>query len=249
MNLEEIRQKAFADARKGLRKSFAKKDAQVIQAISALDDVDKDVNVFVERLREWYSLHFPELDSVVKDHRKYSEYAFAGPRTEIEDRKIKNMAEKSVGAELGEDEYKIIRRYAGQALEMYKLRDDIEKYVDKSMKRLAPNISELAGPTVGARLIKLAGSLENLARMPSSTIQVLGAEKALFRHLKTGANPPKYGVIFQVDAIHGADKPKRGRIARMLAAKLAIAARIDYANPAINSALIEKYKQRLKNIR
>ncbi|MFC1454739.1 NOP5/NOP56 family protein [Candidatus Undinarchaeota archaeon] len=249
MNLEEIRQKAFDDARKGLKKSFAKKDAQIIQAISALDEIDKDVNVFSERLREWYSLHFPEMDSAIKDHKKYAEFAFCGNRDDIDDKRMSNLAKKSVGAELTDVDYKIMKRYAGQILEIYKLRDEIEKYVDKSMVNLAPNISELAGPTVGARLIKLAGSLENMARMPASTIQLLGAEKALFRHLKSGSKPPKYGVIFQTKDIHDSPKERRGRIARSLAAKLALAARIDYSNPVLNKELIEKYRKRVNHIK
>ena len=246
MNLEEIRNKAFEDAKKGLKKSFAKKDAQVIQAVSAYDEIEKDVNVLVERLREWYSLHFPEMDKKIKDHEKYAEFAFYGNRAEIEDKNLQKLAKASVGANLEENDYKIIKRFTARILELYKLRDVLNKYIEKRMKEIAPNVESLAGGSIGARLIKSAGGLENMAKMPSSTIQVLGAEKALFRHLKTKAKGPKYGYIFQCPSIHNAQKDRRGRIARALASKLAIAARMDFYNGKLDSSLKTKFEKAIR---
>ena len=113
-------------------------------------------------------------------------------------------------------------------LELSKLREYLTEYVGQVMREVAPNITELVGPLLGARLLSLAGSLETLAKLPASTIQVLGAEKALFRALRTGGKPPKHGVIFQYPDIHRSPRWQRGKIARALATKLAIAARADY---------------------
>jgi nucleolar protein 56 len=112
-------------------------------------------------------------------------------------------------------------------LELYKLRQALEDYLNALMEEIAPNVKALAGSLLGARLIALAGGLTNLAKKPASTIQVLGAEKALFRSLKTGTRPPKHGIIFQHALLHEAKRWQRGKIARVLAGKLAIAARID----------------------
>ena len=112
-------------------------------------------------------------------------------------------------------------------MELYKARRKLDSYVEKLMGEVAPNIRILAGSSLGARLVSLAGGLENLSRMPASTIQILGAEKALFRSMKTGALPPKHGAIFQHQDIHQALRWQRGKIARALSGKIAIAARVD----------------------
>lgn len=248
MNIEEIRQKALADVKKGLRKEFARRDALIIQAVSAMDDLDKTANLGAQRLREWYSLHFPELDRKIEDNKTYAEIAFLGDRKTIDDKTLKKLAGMSVGAELGEKDYKIITRFAAQIVELYNLRDAIDSYIGSMMRKISPNIDALAGSSIGARLISLAGGLENMARMPASTIQLLGAEKALFRHLKTKSKPPKYGIIFQCPFIHSADREKRGKIARALAGKLAIAAKIDFHNPHLDESLKKDFEKRLKQI-
>jgi nucleolar protein 56 len=135
-------------------------------------------------------------------------------------------------------------------LEMYELRKNMESYVDQAMKGVAPNTRAVAGALLGARLIAIAGSLQNLAMRPASTIQVLGAEKALFRSLKTGARPPKHGLIFQHALLHDAKRWQRGKIARVLAGKLAIAARTDaFGGRYIGDALMADINKRLKEIR
>ena len=121
----------------------------------------------------------------------------------------------------------IISHLAENTLQLVKVRDKLVTYVKSNMNQIAPNISTVAGDTIGARLIAKVGGIEQLARQSSSTIQLLGAEKALFRSLRTGARPPKHGIIFQHDQIHSAPKWQRGKIARSLAGKIAIAARID----------------------
>jgi len=132
-----------------------------------------------------------------------------------------------MGADIAEPDLEQIQALAKDVLEFYELRKSMEGYVDKTMEEMAPNVRAVAGALLGARLIALAGSLRNLAMRPASTIQVLGAEKALFRSLKTGARPPKHGLIFQHTLLHDAKRWQRGKIARVIAGKLAIAARAD----------------------
>ncbi|MCK4634002.1 C/D box methylation guide ribonucleoprotein complex aNOP56 subunit, partial [Candidatus Bathyarchaeota archaeon] len=135
-------------------------------------------------------------------------------------------------------------------LEMYSLRYTLQTYADSTVGEVAPNIQALVGSLLAARLIALAGGLERLAKMPSSTIQVLGAEKALFRALKTGAKPPKHGVIFQDTLIHSSKKWQRGKISRALAGKLAIAARVDaFSGRFIGDSLKEDLKKRVDEIK
>jgi nucleolar protein 56 len=144
--------------------------------------------------------------------------------------KAENMAtvaEKSMGADMAEQDLAEIQALSKNVLELYELRKNMENYVDKTMEEVAPNTKAVAGALLGARLIAIAGSLQNLAMRPASTIQVLGAEKALFRSLKTGARPPKHGLIFQHALLHDAKRWQRGKIARVIAGKLAIAARSD----------------------
>lgn len=224
-----------------VREATEKRDLFVAQAISAIDETDKTINLYASRLREWYSLHFPELDELVKEHRDYVGIVFnIGLRQNMSVDKLvelglnKGLAEdivksakESMGADLTEFDLEIIRSFAENLINLYALRNKLEVYVDEAMKEVAPNIRGLVGPLLGARLIALAGGLQKLATLPASTIQVLGAEKALFRALKTGSRPPKHGVIFQYPAIFRAPRWQRGKIARALAAKLAIAARID----------------------
>jgi nucleolar protein 56 len=155
-----------------------------------------------------------------------------------------------MGAELLDSDLKQIREICERTLQLYDARYSLEKYTDGLMGEVAPNIEALAGPTLGARLVSLAGGLSNLAKMPSSTIQVLGAEKALFRSLRTGARPPKHGVIFQHRFVHDAKRWQRGRIARALAGKLAIAARSDaFSGKYIGDTLREDLEKRVEEIK
>jgi nucleolar protein 56 len=228
-------------AKAKVRVASEKRDRLVAEAVAGLDEIDKNVNISVSRVREWYGLHFPELDSLVQDHKQYMTVVTKfGTRSKIniEDinkivqsenkaKAIYDTAKSSMGAEIGGEDLKQIKELAEINLRIYDLRDGLEKYIDDTMKEVAPNMRELVGSSLGGRLIALAGSLEGLAKKPASTIQVLGAEKALFRSLKTGARPPKHGIIFQHQYIHSAPRWQRGKIARALAGKLSIAARVD----------------------
>jgi len=224
-----------------VKKAVEKRDLVVVQVIQTIDDLDKTLNLFMSRIREWYGLHFPELDRLVEKHETYARLvANLGERENftlenlekegLPGAKVERIAEAtkaSMGAELGEGDIDQIQAICKNTLNLYDARQELEGYLDSVMEDVAPNIRALAGSLLGARLIALAGGLNNMAKMPASTIQVLGAEKALFRALKTRTRPPKHGKIFQHSLIHEAKRWQRGKVARALAGKLAIAARTD----------------------
>jgi len=208
-------------AKRRMRKAIRTED-HLRQAVAAVDDLLEQENGLVERIREWYGLHFPELAKMV-DEPEYLELVAKHGRRE----KLPMDARESVGAELGDAEEAELQGMARLAQSLTAQRADLERYVEKTVRGIAPNVSELAGPMIAARLVTLAGSVEDLARYPSSTVQLLGAERALFRHLKTGSRPPKHGVLFQHPLIHRAPPWQRGALARTFAGRIAMAARAD----------------------
>ena len=224
-----------------VKRAVEKRDLIIVQAIQTLDDLDKTINLFMSRVREWYGIHFPELDRLLDKHETYARLVFkllnkdnftderlqkeAIPKLKAE--KIAKSVEASMGADLTGTDLTQIQKLCETVLKLYQLRQTLENYLDTTMEEIAPNIKAIAGPLLGARLIALAGGLANLAKMPASTVQVLGAEKALFRSLKTGTRPPKHGIIFQHALLHEAKRWQRGKIARAMAGKLTIAARTD----------------------
>ncbi|RLE66918.1 MAG: C/D box methylation guide ribonucleoprotein complex aNOP56 subunit [Thermoprotei archaeon] len=247
-----------------VREAAEKRDLFIAQAISAMDEVTKTINLFASRVREWYGLHFPEMDDIVRDHKDYVRLVYEiGERSNYTKENLKdydlpeevltklvNAAKTSMGANITEFDLQAMKNLAKITLDLYDLRTSLQEYIDEAMKEVAPNIRGLVGPLLGARLIALAGGLSKLAILPASTIQVLGAEKALFRALRTGGKPPKHGVIFQHPEIHRAPRWQRGKIARALAAKLAIAARIDaFTGEYKAEELKEELEKRIKEIK
>jgi len=249
-------------SRTSVKEAAERRDFLIIQAVEALDDLDKTLNLFAGRIREWYGLHFPELTHLISKHELYARLVhklgrrgnFLNENLEVFDlpkdkvKEIVRAAQTSMGADLNGQDLEQIRMLCSQYLSLSETRRKIERYLSEMMKEEAPNISALTGPILGARLIALAGGLENLAKMPSSTIQVLGAEKALFRSLTTGARPPKHGVLFQHALVHGSKRSLRGKISRLLAGKIAIAARTDvfsgnYIGDELKKALLEKVEE------
>lgn len=217
-----------------LLKKAIGKDYIIIQSVAGLDDLNKSINILMNRIREWYGLHYPELKE--EDHEKFLKKIIADKR------------ETSMGIELEAKDKKAIQNSAKVILEMYAEKTRLENYLESLMKEVAPNLEVLAGANLGARLIDRAGNLKNLGEMPGSTIQVLGAEKALFKHLRSGTPSPKHGVIFQHKVINGAPKDARGKLARTLASKLSIAARVDLYSGKINKSLEKDWNQRVKEV-
>jgi nucleolar protein 56 len=247
-----------------VKRAVEKRDLIIAQAIQTLDDLDKTINLFMSRVREWYGIHFPELDRLLEKHETYARLVvnlgvrenFTAEKLEKEGlpeskaEQIAKSAQTSMGADLAEVDLAQIQALGRTVLNLYELRQRLEDYIDSAMEEVAPNIKALTGALLGARLIALAGGLTNLAKMPASTLQVLGAEKALFRSLKTGTKPPKHGIIFQHAFLHEAKKWQRGKIARALAGKLAIAARTDaFGGRYIGEELKDDLEKRVEEIR
>jgi len=234
----------IALARRQMRKAVTPDD-HLHQAVGALDDLQETENVLLERLREWYGLHFPELAKTVDDRQFVSLIAEHGSREAMP-----LDAKESIGAPLGDPERRSVMEMASLVAALDARRREIEAYIESSAGARAPNVSKLAGPLIAARLVSLAGGVEALARLPASTVQLLGAERALFRHLKEHTRPPKHGVLFQHPLVHRAPPWQRGAVARAFAGKIAIAARADaYSKRDIADALRQDLERSLARIR
>ncbi|KAI1740599.1 hypothetical protein F4680DRAFT_418585 [Xylaria scruposa] len=227
-------------SRHKLKFSPDKVDVMIVQAIKLLDDLDKELNNYAMRVKEWYGWHFPEMDRILNDNLAYArviqhmgirENAANTDLSEIlpEDleARVKAAAEVSMGTEIGEIDLENIKLLAEQVISFTEYRQQLSQYLTSRMKALAPNTTEILGELVGARLIAHTGSLMKLAKSPGSTIQILGAEKALFRALKTKHDTPKYGLIYHSSLVGQATGRNKGKIARMLSAKAALCLRVD----------------------
>jgi len=228
-------------ARMEVHDRLSHREALLIPAVQLLGDLDNVLNGMSNRMREWYGVHFPELGRKVREHTDYARVITRiGARENItakalmelsfkkkDAEKIEEAAAKSLGADFDEVDLNIVRDYAQMVLSLYQFRERQIEYVSMITKELAPNLAYIAGPVLGAKLIEKAGGLSRLGTMPSSKIQVLGAEKALFRSVKTKAKPPKHGLLYQHPYVNKAPRGRRGNRARSLAAKIAIAARAD----------------------
>lgn len=272
----------------------ARSDNMIIQSIALLDQLDKDLNTFAMRVREWYSWHFPELKDIVKDNYMFARCAAyvqnksslvgaaheSGNNGEDDDNGNNKMevdstapstklaglveivgdthlaeaivaaAKTSMGMDCSVIDMVNIVNFTQRMIKMAEYRKQLAIYLSDKMSVVAPNLSTLIGDTVAARLISKAGSLTNLAKAPASTVQILGAEKALFRALKTKGNTPKYGLIYHSTFIGRAEAKNKGRISRYLANKCSIATRIDSfsENPTniYGEKLRDQVEERLK---
>ncbi|KAI6093027.1 nucleolar protein nop5 [Hypoxylon rubiginosum] len=227
-------------SRHKLKFSPDKVDVMIVQAIKLLDDLDKELNNYAMRVKEWYGWHFPELDRIVQDNLAYARIIITmGTREnatntdfseilpeDIESR-VKTAAEVSMGTEILDFDLDNIKLLAEQVISFTEYRQQLSLYLTSRMKAIAPNLTELIGELVGARLIAHTGSLLKLAKSPGSTIQILGAEKALFRALKTKHDTPKYGLIYHSSLVGQASGKNKGKIARTLSAKAALCLRVD----------------------
>lgn len=244
-----------------------KVDQMVMQSIALLDQVDKDLNTLAMRCREWYSWHFPELGRLVKDNMMFAkavcivlDKAAIAPdaQQKLEEalgdpelaKQVIEAAKTSMGQEVSKIDMVTIQAFAERVSSLAQYRKSLLDYMSARMHNCAPNLASLIGEQVGARLILHAGSLTNLAKYPASTLQILGAEKALFRALKTRGNTPKYGLIFHSTFIGKAAPKNKGRVSRYLANKCSLAARIDAFNPVstdkFGEALRNQVEDRLK---
>uniref|UniRef100_A0A8C4NF53 Nucleolar protein 56 n=1 Tax=Eptatretus burgeri TaxID=7764 RepID=A0A8C4NF53_EPTBU len=234
-------------------------DNMIIHSISLLDQLDKNINTFSMRVREWYGYHFPELVKVILDNHMYCQLAKTiGNRKTLSEERLEELEEitmdgskaqtildvsrSSMGMDIAPLDLINIESFATRVISLYKYRKDLQEYLRSKMNQVAPNLATLIGEVVGARLISQAGNLTNLAKYPASTVQILGAEKALFRALKTRGNTPKYGLIFHSTFIGRAAAKNKGRISRYLANKCAIASRIDCFSDMLTNVFGEKLR-------
>ncbi|GAB1607574.1 nucleolar protein 58-like [Argonauta hians] len=241
-------------------------DNMIIQSIALLDQLDKDINAFSMRIREWYSYHFPELYKIVPEQALYARLVkiiktrkgiteetidemeeVLGDRSKAE--AVYNASKSSMGMDISVIDLLNIEIFAKRVIDLIDYRSNLTTYLQNKMGHVAPNLTALIGETVGARLISHAGSLINLAKCPASTLQILGAEKALFRALKVRGNTPKYGLIFHSTFIGRAGSQNKGRISRFLANKCSLATRVDcfadFPNSVIGSHLRQQVEDRL----
>ncbi|XP_067144159.1 nucleolar protein 58 isoform X2 [Centruroides vittatus] len=250
---------AHSLARYKLKFSPDKVDTMIIQAISLLDDLDKELNNYIMRCKEWYGWHFPELSKIITDNTVYVLAVKAiGLRTNAAEcdlsdilssdleQKVKEMAEISMGTEISDDDMKNIIHLCNEIQEMQTYRSQLYEYLKNRMMAIAPNLTVLVGEIVGARLIAHAGSLINLAKHPASTVQILGAEKALFRALKTKHDTPKYGLIYHAQLVGQTNTKLKGKMSRMLAAKSSLACRVDALGEDISFELGAEHKAKLE---
>lgn len=254
-----------AYSRAKVKFSVQKNDNHIIQAIATLDQLDKAVNNFAMRVREWYSWHFPELIKIVSDNQTYAKLTlFIRNKSSLTDDKLHPLAELvdddesvaksiidaarvSMGRDLSEQDMENIMTFANRAVSLATYRKTLHNYLISKMGVVAPNLAALIGEMVGARLISKAGSLTNLAKYPASTVQILGAEKALFRALKTKGNTPKYGLIYHSSFIGKTPQRHKGRISRFLANKTSVASRIDNFSEMPNTRFGEALRQQVED--
>ena len=242
--LEVYQQLAIAK----MKEASKSEDKHLIQAINSIDEIDESISKLIERIREWYALYFPEMD-VIKNNETYVRLIAENKTKEkiIEAKPDVFLIDSDYDEEINQSDLDIMNNYANSIYELQKSRKSIENYIEDKMESLAPNLKLLVGASLGAKLISHAGGLKRLATYPSSTVQIMGAEKALFRHLKSGDRPPKYGLIYQHPQIRGAKWWNRGKIARMLASKISLACRKDIFtkdfDPNIYDEFIEKAEQ------
>ncbi|MBI4017546.1 MAG: hypothetical protein HY366_01220, partial [Candidatus Aenigmarchaeota archaeon] len=228
-NVQELNELLSAIARletKSKLRTKPSKDRLVIQAVAAMEDLTEITNLMSERLHEWYGIYNPELERSVRDNERYARSVVEGAK----------KGDESVGTYVEPGDMETIKLHAAETVGLFALRKNFEDYLELTMPEIAPNTAAIAGPVLAARLIKHAGSLERLAKLPASTIQILGAEKALFRFMKArkggrgagDARPPKYGLLFVHEYVQNAPAERRGKVARTLAAKISLAAKTDF---------------------
>jgi nucleolar protein 58 len=251
---------AHSVSRYKLKFTTDKVDSMIVQAVSLLVDLDKELNNYGMRLKEWYSWHFPELEKIVNENETFARIVLTlGMKSNIKSvdltsvvpeeiaDDIKKACEISFGTEILEEDETNIKALASQVVEITEYRATLNEYLSNRMKAIAPNLTILIGEMVAAKLIAHSGSLMNLAKLPASTIQILGAEKALFRAMKTKKNTPKYGLIYNASLVGQAQAKFKGRIARSLAAKASLCVRYDALGEEVDGGLGTKNKAFIEN--
>jgi nucleolar protein 56 len=260
--MESLRKKLIEEAKKKLKEVYTR-DKILIYSTALVEDLEKITNLLYERLVSLYSIYFPEIFEELSDIEKVCKAINVINKEKINEtkknleifgkEKANRIIEKLIstkGVDLTERDLNEIKNLSNLILDLIKEKERIENFNDMLVKEVAPNLSEVGGPKIAAKLIEKAGGLKKLANFPSSTVQVLGAEKALFKHLRKKTKPPKHGIIFQHPEVRGAKKELRGKISRLLAAKLSIAAKLDYYSKKFMGKELKKdLEEKIKKIK
>jgi len=222
-----------------------KSDRIIMHTIGVIDELDRGLNVFSERLREWYGLYFPEATKMIESNEKLADLVanYANKeriKMEYKDKNVVKQIENSAGMNFSEYDLENIQNYAKPILNLFETKKYLTDYLEKLAKEVIPNMTALSGSLLASRLLAQAGGLEKISRLSSSTIQLLGAEKALFRHLRGEGKAPKYGVLFAHPYIQQAPNELKGKVARLIASKLSIAARIDFFSKEDRGSQLKK---------
>ncbi|MDD5162950.1 MAG: NOP5/NOP56 family protein [Candidatus ainarchaeum sp.] len=241
--IEELRKKLIKKTREKVEEKYSGEEEHIIRAVNALQDLDEIFNLLSEHCAEWYSSHFPELGRALQNPEAFLKLIyFVGEKEKFSEKAIADIikepataklviekAKKSMGSKIPETAMAEIKMLALNALNIREQRNSLEKFLTEEMQKKAPNFSQICGSVLGAKMLKEAGSLRRLALMPSSTIQILGAKKAFFRHVKNpNAKTPKYGLLFQHPMVKQASFENKGKLARSLAGKISIAIKMDF---------------------
>ncbi|MFB6209130.1 MAG: hypothetical protein ABEJ56_03245 [Candidatus Nanohaloarchaea archaeon] len=248
MSREEKRKEALERTREKLKQGDDR-DLFVMKAVNFLDESNRNFNSEMERFRDLYSLHFPELENEITDDGELISILDRGIEREELDA-FSEMAENSTGTDLTEEDRQLLERLHSSLKQRIDNRDELESYIENIVEDEMENLSALLGPLLTARLVSLAGGLEELAKKPASTIQMLGAEKALFRYLRGEGTPPKHGIIFEHSFVNSLPEDKRGKMARFLANKSAMAARLDeYGEKFKGDDLREECREKFEELK
>lgn len=248
MDREDIREEALEETREGLKEA-ADRDQFIVKAVKFLEQREESFSKEFERFRDWYALHFPELEEEIQDDEELIKLLDRGlHRDELD--AFESMAESSTGAPLVEDDREMLERTFESVKSSYDNKEEIREYVRDAALEEMPNLSKLLDPILAAKLVALEGSLESLAKEPASTIQMLGAEKALFRYLRGEGTPPKHGVLFEHPFVSDLPSDTRGKMARFVANKAAIAARLDvYGDKQKGADLREEAQEKYRELK
>lgn len=262
-DLNKIREELLKQTIKKVKEAYSSKEIHIIKSINLIEELDEMFNVLTEHCIDWFGYHFPELFYLISNNETYLQCILLGERKNLTKKaltelnldketiqKILEKTNNSIGSDFNQEELKQLQDLAKHTLDLKETRKNLTGFVEKSMKELAPNFSELCGSILGARFLAKTGSLQKLASFPSSTLQVLGAEKALFAHLKTGSKSPKYGYLYSHPLVKQAKHSIKGRMARHLAGKLSIALRTDVfgEKKLIAKKLLKECEKRLTEL-
>lgn len=258
---KEMRAEFMRKAREKVQEALKSRDMILSGIARSIEELNRTINQLTERFEGWYNVYFPELN--LEDRQRYvlvavfidKENIDVGALARLVGQKkaeeVASLASRTLGARLAAADTMKMKKLGERILSLYELRDELQKYEEEVAKDVAPNISAVAGPEIAAMLIAHTGSLERLAKMPASTIQVLGAEKALFKHLRNKKiAPPKHGIIFQHPEITNAPRDIRGKVARALANKIATAAKADaFTKNYIADDLKKDFEERVAEVK